>query len=473
MLLNSLTFLVFLAAVVAMHHGPFSWDTKKRNLTVASYAFYAAWNPPFVVLIWISTLIDWYAARKIHESESMARRRAFLALTLLTNLGLLGYFKYGAFLLDNFVSMLASAGIAYHPPELDIVLPVGISFFTFQTLSYSIDVYRGNLRPWPNLRDFALFVTFFPQLVAGPIVRAREFLPQCQVERRVRPQQRYWGLALLLLGVFEKDVIADGLLAPVVEEIYDSRGEVGALAAWTGTLAFSGQIFCDFAGYSTCAIGVALILGFSLPDNFRFPYAAVGFSDFWRRWHISLSSWLRDYLYIPMGGSRHGSLRTVLHLGLTMLVGGLWHGASWTFVLWGALHGTYLVVERALVRVFGGWGAWRHPVGQSVLAAATFAAVTFTWVFFRAGDFDRAFEIAAAMLGLGSGVESELTTRQLMLTYPCVASICGVHWLLRGTSLEDVAGRVPGWVVALVTSGMAFSVVTMSGDNRAFIYFQF
>ncbi|MHC4180894.1 MAG: MBOAT family O-acyltransferase, partial [Planctomycetota bacterium] len=222
----------------------------------------------------------------------------WVLLSLITNLGLLGFFKYGGFLLENFVVLLNTAGIQYEPALPDIVLPVGISFYTFQTLSYTLDVYRGKTRPWMSFLDFALFVTFFPQLVAGPIIRSGDFLPQCIEPRRATGRQLSWGLTLLVLGLFEKIVVADGLLAPISDKVYAQAGEAGFLDAWCGTLAFSGQIFCDFAGYSTCAIGIALCLGFAIQDNFRFPYAAGGFSDFWRRWHVSLSSWLRDYLYI-------------------------------------------------------------------------------------------------------------------------------------------------------------------------------
>ena len=262
---------------------------------------------------------------------------------MVVNLGMLGYFKYGEFLLENFVTFAASLGVTYQPPEWNIILPVGISFYTFATLSYTLDVYLRRAKPAKHFLDYALFVTFFPHLVAGPIMRPTELVPQFAEPRRATLHQLYFGLALIILGLFQKVVLADGFLAPVVEKVYDAReGVPMMLDAWVATLAFSGQIFCDFAGYSSTAIGVALCLGFAMPDNFRFPYAAVGFSDFWRRWHITLSSWLRDYLYIPLGGNRFGPARTYTALMGTMLLGGLWHGAAWTFVVWGGLHGLYL-----------------------------------------------------------------------------------------------------------------------------------
>ena len=241
---------------------------------------------------------------------------------------------------------MASFGITWVAPEWDIVLPVGISFYTFVTLSYTLDVYLGRLKPIDSFLNYALFVTYFPHLVAGPIVRPTQLVPQFETPKQATRDQMLWGLGLMVLGLFEKVVVADAGLANVADRVFSAEGPIGFADAWLGTLAFSGQIFCDFAGYSTIAVGVSLCLGFALPDNFRMPYAAIGFSDFWRRWHISLSTWLRDYLYIPLGGNRGSEVRTYVNLMLTMLLGGLWHGANWTFVVWGGLHGLYLAAER-------------------------------------------------------------------------------------------------------------------------------
>jgi alginate O-acetyltransferase complex protein AlgI len=238
-------------------------------------------------------------------------------------------------------------------------------------MAYSLDIYLKRAEPSKSFLDFALFVTFFPQLVAGPIVRPTHLLPQFATPRVATPQQLCWGLRLMTIGLFQKIVVADGLLAPTADAAFGAAGMLHPLDAWLGTLAFSGQIFSDFAGYSTTAIGVALALGFGLPDNFRCPYAAIGFSDFWRRWHISLSTWLRDYLYIPIGGNRKGNLRTYANLMTTMLLGGLWHGASWTFVVWGGLHGLYLAAERWLKARFGGMAVWNGVLMQVVLALIT------------------------------------------------------------------------------------------------------
>lgn len=335
MLFTSYAFIPFFLIVVLVSRALSNWTARKAFLLVASYLFYAAWNPPFVILLWISTLIDWHVAKRIDRSQSMRARRSLLLVTLLVNLGLLGYFKYFGFLVRSMTELLAAVNVNVTFADPDIILPVGISFYTFQTLSYTLDVYRRKARPGRSFLDYALYVTFFPQLVAGPIVRATEFLPQCVASRKATSSQIGWGLSLFTIGLFAKVVIADALMAPVVESVYDVATPAGFLPAWTGTVAFAMQIFCDFFGYSTCAIGVALTLGFALPDNFRFPYGAVGFSDFWRRWHISLSTWLRDYLYIPLGGNRKGATRTYVNLAITMLLGGLWHGASWMFLIWG------------------------------------------------------------------------------------------------------------------------------------------
>jgi D-alanyl-lipoteichoic acid acyltransferase DltB (MBOAT superfamily) len=472
MVFNSLTFILFFLVVLSVHSLPLSWKARKLNLLVASYVFYAAWNPPFVILLWISTVVDWVAARAIARTTSPVRRRGFLLLSLGANLGMLGLFKYGNFLLESFRAIVAALGVDYSPPRMDILLPVGISFYTFQSLSYTLDVYLGRTRPWPSFLDFALFVTFFPQLVAGPIVRARAFLPQCVTPKRADARQLGWGASLLAMGLFEKVVLADAVMAPVADRVYGAAAEAGATAAWVGTLAFAGQIFFDFAGYSTCAIGAALALGFVLPDNFRFPYAAVGFSDFWRRWHISLSSWLRDYLYIPLGGNRHGPLRTNVNLLLTMLLGGLWHGASWRFVAWGGLHGIYLMGERLATRLWGGarWATTRG--GRIGLGLLTYLLVNIAWVFFRAESFADAFMLLRAMLTGGSGplqLETQLVLPVVAVTLVLLAG----QWWLRDRSIEDLWRRLPWWGRSIALATLILCILLVPRDDRAFIYFQF
>jgi len=471
MVFNSLTFIVFFACVLALHSLPLPWTLKKVNLLLASYLFYSAWNPPFVILLWVSTVVDWYAAQGLVKAQRQATRHAWMLLSVVANLGMLGYFKYGQFLLDNFTALAHAAGIAYQPAHHDIVLPVGISFYTFATMSYTLDVYLRRAAPAQNLLDYALFVTFFPHLVAGPIMRPTELVPQFATPRRASAAQLRYGLALMTLGLFNKVVLADSFLGPVAERVYDGAHVPGALDAWGATLAFSGQIFCDFAGYSTTAIGAALCLGFAMPDNFRFPYAAIGFSDFWRRWHITLSSWLRDYLYIPLGGNRHGPRRTYAALMTTMLLGGLWHGANWTFVAWGGLHGTYLAAERALRGRLRDY----HPGPAALVALGllTYALVNVTWVFFRAKTFAKAWVVLRGMFGANAGARPILSTFNLLAVALIIGGILITHWLMRARTLESVIARTPATAVALLWGLMAFAIVAAQGDGSAFIYFQF
>ncbi|HTR56373.1 MAG TPA: MBOAT family protein [Kofleriaceae bacterium] len=454
---NTYLFACFFAIVLAVHNAPLPWTAKKIALLVFSYVFYAAWDPLFVVLLWGSTVVDWFVAKAMTRTPVPRRRKAFLGISLGFNLGLLGYFKYAGFL-------ARTLGISWQP---DVILPIGISFYTFMTLSYTIDVYLGRAKPARSFLDYALYVTFFPHLVSGPIVRATELVPQFESPRRANAAQLAWGLALVAIGLFQKVVLADAILAPKVDKVYAaSLVHVSTLDAWAATISFAGQIFCDFAGYSTCAIGVALALGFALPDNFRSPYAAIGFSDFWRRWHISLSSWLRDYLYIPLGGNRRGPARTQLNLAITMLLGGLWHGAAWTFVVWGALHGAYLVVERWLAARYA---PWRSAAGRFALALVTFALVCIAWVFFRAPTFELAFRVVAAMFGFGTGHSHP----GWWSAVPAVAALVAVHAILRDTTLEAAVARTPWPVRSAALAAAVVSLFVFSGADRAFIYFQF
>jgi alginate O-acetyltransferase complex protein AlgI len=384
---------------------------------------------------------------------------------------MLGYFKYGEFALANFSALMAALGIPYQPPHSDIVLPVGISFYTFATMAYTLDVYLRRAAPAQNFLDYALFVTFFPHLVAGPIMRPTELVPQFAQPRQASGDQLRFGLALMTLGLFNKVVLADSFLAGAAEKVYDSDTIPGALDAWAATLAFSSQIFCDFAGYSTTAIGAAMCLGFAMPDNFRFPYAAVGFSDFWRRWHITLSSWLRDYLYIPLGGNRHGERRAYAALMTTMLIGGLWHGANWTFVVWGGLHGVYLASERALRTRFSGYRP--GPLAFVVLGLVTYALINLTWVFFRAKTFGKAWSVLGGMLGQNAQTKPILATPLLMFVAVIVSGIVLTHWLMRARTLEYVVARTHPVAICAVWALMVFAIVIAQGSGNAFIYFQF
>ncbi len=343
-------------------------------------------------------------------------------------------------MLDNLQPAMSALGFANHLPVWDIILPIGISFYTFASLSYTIDVYRNEIRGDCGLLDYALFVGFFPHLVAGPIVRARLLLPQIAQPRHATVDQFVWGLSLTCIGLFAKVVLADSVFAPVVEQVYAEPGSFSALDTWAAVLGFTGQIYFDFSGYSLCAIGLALCFGFEFPDNFRYPYAARSFSDFWRRWHITLSSWLRDYLYIPLGGSLHGNLKTYRNLMLTMLIGGLWHGASWNFVIWGGLHGTYLAAERWL-------RDRRHTIGEAEGPAIgatllVFFAVTLTWIPFRAQDLGVATRILSGLFDWRNPHHVRFGSTAI-----CYAAITGTilwQFFRRDSSLEQLFGKLNG-----------------------------
>lgn len=497
MLFNSYVFILFLGIILVLHYLPLPWKTKKINLLLAGYVFYGMWNPPFVLLLWLSTVMDFYFGKMLYQAEAGGRRKALLIISLVVNLGLLAFFKYGGFLLDNFILLSSMLGIDFHPAQPDIILPVGISFYTFQSLSYTLDMYRRKHQPERSLLDYSLFVSFFPQLVAGPIVRQDQLLPQFKSPRQATTQQFMHGLMLLSLGLFMKVVMADTFLAGPADQVFGAPNPLSTVDAWLGVLAFSGQIFFDFAGYTTCAIGVAALLGFSLPDNFRYPYAAIGFSDFWRRWHISLSTWLRDYLYIPLGGNRSGQAKTYINLMITMLLGGLWHGASWTFVVWGALHGLYLCVEKwlgekqlpTLVEANAGNQvepslvvtqntlvpavAQRKEVKNVLLMLLTFALVNITWVFFRAADFGTAWRLLSSMFGMVEQGAPLLATIDMIKVSLVTVLVLLTHILMRNSSIVSLVQRSKWWMIGLAWAILLIAIILSQKSSDSFIYFQF
>lgn len=468
MVFNSYTFIVFFAIVLFLHNLPLSWTIKKINLLLASYLFYAVWSPPFLLILIFSTLLDFIVGKKLFLETGLTRRRILLTLSLLGNLGVLAYFKYGNFLMENFSLLMSSVGVDYQPLKSDIILPIGISFYTFQTLSYSLDMYKKRYAPEKSVLDFGLFVTFFPQLVAGPIVRPDELLPQFKVPHIATSLQLLQGLLLLTLGLFMKVVLADSLLAGPAEEVFNSPALLHTLDAWAGVLAFSGQIFYDFGGYSTCAIGVALCLGFSIRDNFLYPYGAIGFSDFWRRWHITLSSWLRDYLYIPLGGNRHGMVRTYMALMITMLLGGLWHGAGWTFVVWGGIHGLYLWIEK-----FFRDKSHRNLPPRFLYALLTFLLINITWVFFRANDFTNAWNILRSMFFLFPDGKVVLGYFSILKVSIVMGATLFFHWRMREKRVLAEFAKLPWWILGLIWAIMLILLIWSQESTSSFIYFQF
>lgn len=471
MLFNSFTFIIFFAVVFALYQLPFAWRTKKIILVVASYIFYAWWNPPFVLLLWLVTLIDWFVAKWIYATAEKRKKKHILWISLAANLGILGYFKYGDFLLKNFAAFVHSFGIAYVPPESNIILPIGISFYTFVTISYTVDVYRGELKPAKSFVDYCLLVTFFPHLVAGPILRAAQFLPQCIEPKKATSQQIFWGLSLFVFGLFEKLILADGLLAPVVDKIFYAHAQAGAIQALLATFAFAVQVFLDFDGYSLCAIGIALCFGFVFPDNFRFPFGAVGFADLWQRWHISLTRWLGDYVFksLPRRGSR---LRVYLNIIVTMTLAGLWHGAGWSYIIWGGIHGSYLVAERLLKKHFGAIRTDGKLV-QFASALLTFCLFSLTGILFRPIGLANAVRMYANII---KGKASEAELYYPFEAFFAIFVIVGIflfHWLMRDSSLEALAAKFHWSVFALIIAAMFIIIILNPGGSRAFVYFQF
>lgn len=473
MLFTSPVFLLFFAVVfLVCRLAP--WGLRKAFLLAASLAFYAAWNPPFVLLLLGSVVLDYGVGLAMGRLEKPGPRKALLVLSLCGNLGVLAAFKYANFLSENFIALASAAGWQVSLMPWNIVLPVGISFYTFQTLSYTIDLYRRQIPVERNLLDFALFVTFFPQLVAGPIVRASEFLPQLKQTRVATSQAVAWGAVLFVAGLFKKVFLADTVFAPVANTGFAPGFQPGMLDAWFSVWAFAGQVYCDFSGYSDMAIGLALALGFALPDNFHGPFGAIGFTDHWRRWHVSLSSWLRDYLYIPLGGNRKGTFRTYLNLILTMLLGGLWHGANWTYVAWGGLNGAYLALERAIPGKGLAGLLSRSTPARWCAIALTFQGACVGYAFFRAVDIAQALVFLRAMFGFGQSIlDTAISRRLTVVSTAGIALLVIVHGLMRNRRREDLAARA-GWVVtALVAAVMLALVLTAGGGSGDFIYFQF
>ena len=394
MVFSSLRFAVFLVALLALLALPLNNERKKNILAFASCLFYAAWDYRYLALLILISVIDYVAAARIFASDDERRRKLWLLASIVSNLSILGYFKYCNFFIDNLNGVGRAFGFAL--PHLDIVLPAGISFYTFKSMSYTIDVYRRHITPARTQLDYTTFVTFFPELIAGPIVRASIFLPQMTREIGPTRDRLARGASLFLLGLTKKLVVADQL-AKVADPIFAAPESYSAATLWCGALAYTLQIYCDFAGYSDMAIGTAQMIGYDLPENFNMPYLAANITDFWRRWHMTLSAWLRDYLYIPLGGNRRGRARTYLNLMLTMLLGGLWHGASWNFVLWGGLHGAALALHK-FVR-----GERTHVLPRVVSAPLTFLFVLLCWVPFRAQTFGATVEMLRGMFGAHAG----------------------------------------------------------------------
>ncbi len=467
MLFPTVQFLVFFCVVFGAH-----WTLVRRPrldktfLLLASWFFYACWDPRFLLLLIGSAANSWLAGYLLDRLPGDApARRAVTVASVGLHLATLGVFKYYGFFVPELLGLAGGFGLALPLPLVEIVLPVGISFFTFQGISYVVDVARGDARAARDPLDVFLYIAFFPHLVAGPIVRAAHFLPQLAAPLRPDRVPLVMAGLLILGGLFKKTIVANGLATGLVDPVFADPAAHGALDLWLATYGYAVQIYCDFSAYSDIAIGVAALLGFHFPRNFDQPYRAASLGEFWRRWHISLSSFLRDYLYRPLGGNRRGPRRTMANLLLVMLLGGLWHGAAWTFVLWGLLHGVVLALERA-----AGWkgaGGWRGVVA----AAVVFHVVCAGWILFRSPTVATAGEVFAGLFA-GGGEATRATGWMVALILLGLA----LHWLPPGWlgRLEAALRRWPAWALGLA-AGTALVAIDAAGPDGVapFIYFRF
>lgn len=464
MLFNTPQFFGFLAVVLALFY-LLPRGARKYLLLAASYFFYMSWIPKFIALLLVLTLIDYTAALWIERSASPRARKLALIVSLGANLGLLGFFKYYNFFASNIATLTGRPATAF---AMSIILPLGISFHTFQSMSYVVDVYRREQKPIRNLVDYALFIAFFPQLVAGPIVRAREFFVDLYEWRRPTTAEVSHGALLVLLGLAKKVAVADRFALVADSYFNNVHAAAGMVSAWTAMLAFGIQIFFDFSGYTDMAIGMAKLFGFHFPLNFRRPYLATSITEFWRRWHMSLSRWLRDYLYIPLGGNRGSSLQTYRNLMLTMLLGGLWHGASWNFVIWGGYHGALLSAERMLgIRPEG--ERVRFSLVYPLRMLLTVALALIGWIFFRAQTFgDSVWVLRQLAVPRGNVIIPPVELGLLALVVVLAFAEERFRWF------EKVA-EGPAWAYGIVCGLLLMFVELVGYTEKAlpFVYFQF
>jgi alginate O-acetyltransferase complex protein AlgI len=440
----------------------------------ASFYFYASWSHWLAIIVCVSTAVDYLLARGMEASHRPALRRALVSVSIVGNLGLLCYFKYANFFLESLEQALHAAGAAALLPRLSVILPIGISFYTFEAINYTVDVYRRKVPAERSLPNFMLFILFFPHLVAGPIVRARDFLPQIRRRKHWDWARMHLGAQYVLMGLFKKLAIADRM-ALYADPVFADPAAYGSAAAWLATLAYALQIYCDFSGYSDMALGCAHMLGYRLTKNFNMPYVSANISEFWRRWHMSLSTWLRDYLFIPLGGSRGTPRQTNRNLLITMTLGGLWHGANWTFVAWGVLHGLLLVGHRrfrdacktrpVLDRVL------QSGPGTLLRVGVTFLCVALCWVFFRSSTFGGAAAVLYRLAGPHGGQPPPLPARGLVYTLIAVA-LC--HVVARSGGWRKLADRLPAPALGLGYAAVLTAALVLTPElNKAFIYFQF
>lgn len=480
-LFNSLHYVVFFPLVAFLYFAlPFRY--RWLMLLASSYYFYMCWRPEYAILIVVSTAIDYLAGLGMGRTASRGVRRWLLLVSMTANLGLLFSFKYLGFFSQAVNEALSLAGTPARVPVLELLLPVGISFYTFQSMSYAIDVYRGIQKPERNFLRFALYVSFFPQLVAGPIERSTHLLPQFRVRHEFSYERMRSGLTMILAGMFKKVVIADRL-AVYVDAVYNNPSDYEGLTIVVATYLFAFQIFCDFSGYTDIAIGSARILGYDLMENFRRPYFAHSMTEFWRRWHISLSTWMRDYLYVSLGGNRISAGRTYVNIFVTFLLSGLWHGANWTFLVWGSLHGVFLVVgkmTRESRRAWAArvWGDADAAPAKAMRIAITFHLTLFAWVFFRANSFtDAIVLIHGAITGFRFSREAlfgPMQPQEFLIAVLAIMAMEAVHVIQERGPIELRFARLPMPVRWCAYYTVLFAILLFGVfTSHQFIYFQF
>lgn len=471
MLFNTLQFVVFLPVVIILYFllpHKFRWVL----LLAASYFFYMCWKVEYIFLILFSTLIDYFSGIAMEKFSSRRGRLPFLILSLCTNLGLLFFFKYYNFASTNLNLLFGNMGSSLHLPLMHMLLPVGISFYTFQTLSYSLDVYYGRQKAERHLGYFALYVSFFPQLVAGPIERFSRLTPQLKAKHAFSYDNLVNGLRLILYGLFIKMVIADNI-SGIVDQVYNAPDSFSSFNIIKGLFFYSFQIYSDFYGYSIIAIGSARIMGINIMDNFKTPYLAKNIAEFWQRWHISLSTWFRDYLYFPLGGNRVKKIRWMINIMIVFVVSGIWHGANWTFIIWGALFGLIYLAESFLNKTFKLQSDKRpFSVGHILLAAKTFILVTLIWVFFRSQSFEEAISIFSY---IGSNIGLDGATLSIpVFVWVFMALFIISDILLYNKRFDTWVGGIPLICRWSVYAFLIFSIIVYAGvENFPFIYFQF
>ncbi len=480
MVFNSITFLIFSGIFFPVYF-LLKGQWRMWWILVASYVFYGWWDVRFLCLIIISTFMDFNFGKLIGRTENRAQRKTYLILSMIMNLGFLACFKYFNFFIDSFVNMMHAFGLQPSVTTLQIMLPIGISFYTFQSLSYTIDIYRREIPVEKNLLKFAAFIALFPQLVAGPIVRARDLLPQMNTDKPFDWNNLNSGLGRILWGLFKKVAIADSL-APFVDQCWADPSKFSSSHLLIGVIFYSFQIYCDFSGYSDIAIGLARIMGYRFVENFKTPYFSQSFSEFWTRWHISLSSWLRDYLYIPLGGNRHGKWSTYKNNMTTMLLGGLWHGANLAFVFWGFLHGVYLIVQRFTTPV---WRKFvqltRMPafINSAICMLIVYILTTVAWIYFRSGSLGaKSFSVANLIIGKIISLEDftwdstfnkyQIVKGFILLIALLTIEITNKYYAWNNRQLYHPALRIT------LFSGLLWMIALFGTfSSNAFIYFQF